>query len=67
MVGLRVGHLVQVKEQAAEKANSMEVELVAKLERKYSGQVEILEQIYRATMDIAKIKAKIPIKINKRG
>ena len=26
MVGLKVGHLVQVKEQAAEKANSMAVE-----------------------------------------
>ena len=42
------------------------VELVAKLEQKYSEQVEILQQIYRATMDIAKIKAKILTKIKAR-
>ena len=49
-----------------EKANSMAVELVAKLERKYSEQVEILQETYKVTMGIAKIKAKIPTKAKAR-
>ena len=33
---------------------------------KYSEQVEILQQTYKVTMDIAKIKAKIPTKAKAR-